>query len=136
MIVGTGATGQGLWPPENGPADRKLMSTLLGFRASQAQTGKTYRFSVWHRHWLPWLRRSSGIPPSQALQTKKRKLDGRNETDVVRDLTTVSMKTPVMRHRGVWEPGNGLAGFAQRASFPVTVKQSPSGSHGSLELVE
>lgn len=60
---------------------------------------------------------------SHSLKTKKRKLDGRNETDVVFDLMTVSMKTPVIgvpwhletrKHR--------LAGLHIMSAFPLWSK--------------
>lgn len=78
-------------------------------------------------------------PPTNALLTEKRKLDRRNETAIVFDLTNVSMNTPSVtpvpgasQHSGTRK--HRLAGFAHHVSFPIILKQSPS--HSSLELVK
>lgn len=61
---------------ENGPADCDLINSVLSFRASQAQTRTIYRFSVWTLVVSEMM--YQGHPPSHALKTKKRKLNGRN----------------------------------------------------------
>lgn len=79
--------------------------------------------------------------PTNALLTNKRELDGRNETAVVLDLMNVFVNSPVsclcQGHHRIQEPGNtGWLDLHIMSAFPIALKQSPFGSHSSLELVK